>query len=367
MDKSKKRSTNFSKEEELCLLQEIEKYKDIVECKTTKFISGGASFVLETESVKKRRDIWRCIQRNTKCSAKVFTIGCDDLTITRSDLVHNHEADPKKLEVKMVTNACKRKAQEDISEKPAKITRTAVAECDANLLMVPDIASIRKNIYNCRRKLLPGPLPKSISEVHNAEEAWQKFLTNFNAKNMVWRTVEQVKNKYDNIKTRTRKVVAKEKSYLRGTGGGPEIKTLEDPVIVATLRIINEKTVVGLKTILDSDETIQTNYVWENIPSTSEEKIPDKVRKKPKTEEKTNWSTYVPNNLQTPRNKKLLPKIRNPVFSAKEQYYRRKYILLLRTFKAEEKERRKRMEREEKNYKAEEEGRKIEEGREKNL
>ncbi|CAG9836276.1 unnamed protein product [Diabrotica balteata] len=242
MDKSKKRSTNFSKEEELGLLQEIEKYKDIVECKTT-------------------------------------------------------------------------------------------------------------NKVNNKEK----------------EEAWQKILTNFNAKNVVWRTVEQVKNKYDNIKTRTRKVVAKENSYLRGTGGGPEIKTLEDPVIEATLRIINEKTVVGLKTIFDSDETIKTNYVWENIPSTSEEKIPDKLRKKPKTEEKTNWSTYVPTNLQTPKNKKLLPTIRNPVFSAKERYYRRKYRLLLRTFKAEEEERRKRMEREQKNYKAEEEGRKIKEEREKNI
>ncbi|XP_072399128.1 uncharacterized protein [Diabrotica undecimpunctata] len=281
MDKSKKRSTNFTKEEELLLLQEIEKYKDIVECKTT-------------------------------------------------------------------------------------------------------------NKVNNKEK----------------EEAWQKILTTFNAKNMVCRTVEQIKNKFDNMKTRTRKVVAKEKAYLRGTGGGPEIKTLEDPVIEATLKIINEKTVVGFNTILDSDyETIQTNYVWEDIPSTSkmtseekmyvdndemdqqildaemiitevdhsyasaelEEKIPEKVIKKPKTEEKTNWSTYVPSNLQTPRNKKLLPKIRNPVFSAKEKYYKRKYRLLLRTFKAEEEERRKRMEREEKNDKAEEEGRKIREEREKNL
>lgn len=135
---------------------------------------GRDLLVVEHHSFSKQKVLksgeifWRCIQRNTKCSAKVFTIGCDDLTITRSHLVHNHEADPKKLEVKMVTNACKRKAEKDISEKPAKITRTAVAECDANLLTVPDIASIRKNIYNCRRKLLPGPLPRSISEVHNA-------------------------------------------------------------------------------------------------------------------------------------------------------------------------------------------------------
>ncbi|VEN39814.1 unnamed protein product [Callosobruchus maculatus] len=135
---------------------------------------GRDLLVVEHHSFSKQKVLksgeilWRCIQRNTKCSAKVFTIGCDDLTITRRDLVHNHEADPKKLQVKMVTNACKRKAEEDISEKPAKITRTAVTECDANLLTVPDIACIRKNIYNCRRKLLPGPSPRSISEVHIA-------------------------------------------------------------------------------------------------------------------------------------------------------------------------------------------------------
>lgn len=119
--------------------------------------------VLKSEEV-----FWRCIQRNTKCSAKVFTIGSDDLTITRSYLVHNHEANPQKLERKGVTNACKRKAEEDISEKPAKIIRTAIAKFGADSLTVPDIAAIRKNIYNCRRKLLPGPLPRNISEVHDA-------------------------------------------------------------------------------------------------------------------------------------------------------------------------------------------------------
>ncbi|XP_050516308.1 myb/SANT-like DNA-binding domain-containing protein 3, partial [Diabrotica virgifera virgifera] len=97
------------------------------------------------------------------------------------------------------------------------------------------------------------------------EEAWQKILSNFNSKNLEFRTVGQIKNKYDNFKTRSRKIVASEKTYLRGTGGGPPIKTVADPVVEATLNIINGKTVVGHITMIDSDETIP----WENIPSTS--------------------------------------------------------------------------------------------------
>lgn len=39
VDTKRNRSSNFAKEEELQLLEEIEKYRDIVECKTSNKIS----------------------------------------------------------------------------------------------------------------------------------------------------------------------------------------------------------------------------------------------------------------------------------------------------------------------------------------
>ncbi|XP_074039983.1 uncharacterized protein [Leptinotarsa decemlineata] len=47
--------------------------------------------------------------------------------------------------------------------------------------------------------------------------------------------------------------MAKQKSYMTETGGGPAIKIDLDPVTEATLNIINMKTVVGLNNSLDSD------------------------------------------------------------------------------------------------------------------
>lgn len=71
----------------------------------------------------------------------------------------------------------------------------------------------------------------------------------------------QIKSKYDNLKTRTRKEVAKEKAYLRGTGGGPAVKKELDPIIEATLNIINIKTVVGLSNMFDSDASTSVNII----------------------------------------------------------------------------------------------------------
>ncbi|XP_074032326.1 uncharacterized protein [Leptinotarsa decemlineata] len=67
------------------------------------------------------------------------------------------------------------------------------------------------------------------------------------------RSISQIKAKFDNLKTKARKDMAKQKSYMTGTGGGPAIKIDLDPVTEATLNIINMKTVVGLNNSLDSD------------------------------------------------------------------------------------------------------------------
>ena len=116
----------------------------------------------KTKVLKSEEVFWRCIQ--TKCSAKVFTIG-SDLTVSRSDLFHNHQPNEKKLNRKIVSNSCKRKAVDDISEKPSKIIRRTLANNLPATITTTDISYIRKNMYNCRRKLMPSGLPSNIQEV----------------------------------------------------------------------------------------------------------------------------------------------------------------------------------------------------------
>lgn len=83
----------------------------------------------------------------------------------------------------------------------------------------------------------------------------------FNAKNLSSRSIEQMKIKYDNLKCKARKVVAANKEYMRGTGGGPAGTMETDPVIEAILRIINKTTVVGIHNPFDCDNFSTTQDV----------------------------------------------------------------------------------------------------------
>ncbi|KAG8175700.1 hypothetical protein JTE90_007399 [Oedothorax gibbosus] len=69
---------------------------------------------------------WRCTTR--KCNAKIYT-NADESTILKSDLSHNHLPDPdKKLSLQIVTNSSKRKATENISERPSKVIRQEISD-----------------------------------------------------------------------------------------------------------------------------------------------------------------------------------------------------------------------------------------------
>nr|CAI5840604.1 unnamed protein product [Callosobruchus analis] len=118
---------------------------------------------------------WRCIKKNLRCLAKLYTVGAE-YTVTRSELIHNHESDETTLERKIVTTSCKRKAEEDISEKPSKIIKSVLSNDLPENLSSTDVSLIRRNLYNSRRKLLPA-LPKDIHDevfvdfeiaIHNA-------------------------------------------------------------------------------------------------------------------------------------------------------------------------------------------------------
>lgn len=142
----------------------------------SKVISERGKEVLIVESGKFTKDkvlksgetYWRCAIRS--CRAKVFTMGVEDL-ISRSDLQHNHSLDLKKLNRQTISSAVKRKATEDVAERPSKIIHSVLQKhCEEmSTVSVRDICYIRNNLYNSRRKLQP-PLPKTIEDVFDILE-----------------------------------------------------------------------------------------------------------------------------------------------------------------------------------------------------
>ncbi|KAG5889973.1 hypothetical protein JTB14_020261 [Gonioctena quinquepunctata] len=90
---------------------------------------------------------------------------------------------------------------------------------------------------------------KITDKVNNYDksQAWIKVTTHFNAKgpSQRARSIEQLKGKYENLKTKARKYAADNKKYLQATGGWPSHHPDWGPVIEAILRVMNGKTVIG--------------------------------------------------------------------------------------------------------------------------
>jgi hypothetical protein len=206
-------------------------------------------------------------------------------------------------------------------------------------------------------------------------EAWQKIANNFNAKSNHCRSIEQLKAKFENLKTKARKVAASTKNTLKKTGGGPASPEAEaDCVTDAVLNIINQKSVFGLHSVGDCDanlwavpeepRTVELSADNDNIveemyivpqccvvenentneldPLTLHVDIPEAAPTQSLTEKvksavnkdinipqaKQNWSSYTPAKLKQPISKRLRPKIPNPVFQAKEEFYKSKTKLI---------------------------------------
>lgn len=111
--------------------------------------------------------VWVCVDR--KCKATIYTLGPFDqnVVLNKCELEHCHEADVASLERQIVSTSCKRKATEDIAEKPSKLIRKVLQENLPSTFTATDVVLVRNYIYNARRKFIPS-LPKNIYEVHEA-------------------------------------------------------------------------------------------------------------------------------------------------------------------------------------------------------
>lgn len=109
---------------------------------------------------------WRCVNKSSKCPAKVLTAGND--VILSSKLEHNHQPDSTLLR-QITSNNLKRKAVENINERPIKLIRQELKKVSADIA-IEDIDRIRKSMYHARREQPPA-LPKTRNEIHEYIES----------------------------------------------------------------------------------------------------------------------------------------------------------------------------------------------------
>ncbi|CAG2193079.1 unnamed protein product [Mytilus edulis] len=89
---------------------------------------------------------------------------------TKND--HNHQqCDDRKIERHQLRVYAKRKAADDLTQRPSKIIRAGLKDVGEDSLHPKDLKSVSKAMYRVRRKSQPN-LPKSREEVHTLFEGY---------------------------------------------------------------------------------------------------------------------------------------------------------------------------------------------------
>lgn len=91
--------------------------------------------------------------------------------------------------------------------------------------------------------------------IKEKDETWNAIEAEFNSTGTIiyYRNKDSLRRLYENIKKDLRKKMANEKANIIKTGGGSSYITIYDELEEILIRIINEKTLVGLKSKWDCD------------------------------------------------------------------------------------------------------------------
>jgi len=112
-----------------------------------------------------------CIDIKCKCYIK-----CNESTQTfgvGGDVMHNHDADREAcLNRQMLNNSVKRKAMEDLCERPHKLIHKELHNQQLDTLTYKDIRNMSRNVHKARSSQLL-PLPTDIEGTHEALSAVQ--------------------------------------------------------------------------------------------------------------------------------------------------------------------------------------------------
>ena len=121
------------------------------------------------KSLAENMERWCCTNKKCKCYIK-----CDERReIVGGNVTHNHDKDSDaSLNRQILNNSVKRKATEDLYERPRNMIHKELQSQDLNTVTCKDIQNIRRNIHKARSSQLP-PLPTNIEETHEALSAVQ--------------------------------------------------------------------------------------------------------------------------------------------------------------------------------------------------
>ncbi len=105
---------------------------------------------------------YRCTYRT--CTAVVRMSG-DEILAELG--MHRHGVDETKLNRQIVSATVKRKATEELCERPSKIIRSVLSENLPQSFTKRDRDYVRRNMYNARQKVRPFTKPKTLLQVHD--------------------------------------------------------------------------------------------------------------------------------------------------------------------------------------------------------
>jgi hypothetical protein len=115
------------------------------------------------KELTKKGHKWRCAHKS--CNSKLY-VNEGKTTILFEEIRHEHHP-PNNLECQIISNQVKRKAMDDLTEKPLKIISKKISNHLTNNLKTDDISNIRQNLYRARRKNTPI-LPTNLRETQEA-------------------------------------------------------------------------------------------------------------------------------------------------------------------------------------------------------
>lgn len=126
-------------------------------------LHGGFKFYKEKKVERVEGWKWRCTVK--QCKAKLY-VNRDESAILKDESVHNHVQN-QKLARQVLASTVRRKAREDVLERPSKVIRKEISS-NANdcyeILKYEDIKCVSRSVYRERRKLSPR-LQSSPGEV----------------------------------------------------------------------------------------------------------------------------------------------------------------------------------------------------------
>jgi len=106
--------------------------------------------------------VWRWVQKT--CNVTII-INNEKTVLIRSNIKdhqHDEDNDEQKKELQKIRTAIKRKAIENVYEKPIKIIRKELSSIEDSQVCSSNINTLRKSMYRKRRKTLPT-VPSSIT------------------------------------------------------------------------------------------------------------------------------------------------------------------------------------------------------------